>query len=374
MQKNNKGRLFEMMNKVAGMPLNEIDWEGDFNDVSKECLNVEELKTYLNNIIANHNLPDNKRKKSTLLVHNKAIPYDDKGDIDVQQFIDNITKMPPQIIAQNAKMEKSGNENMLVYNMGIPALRGLVYDADEKTFYVVNTCPGAGSCVKVCYARRGRYVIQSNIFIKQTRVLNLLLNYPDKFKKILKRELEVVAIKNSNKKIMFRWNDAGDFFTKKYFEIAVEITKELKAEGYDFESYAHTKMGEVYNLNDPNITLNFSVDANKGELEKVDLNSAKTSEIVPKSLFSDLFVTKGAHFDVDGNNKLIPADENSINVLKQRIADKYGVDINTLLTYDEMMKMPKQSERKFNVIVMPKGEGDNSAQRSDIKRTFLLYH
>jgi hypothetical protein len=136
-------RLFEMMNRVAGMPLNEIDWEGDFNDVSKECMNVEELKSYLNNVITNHQLPDTKRTKASLLVHNKAIPFDEKGDVDVDTFIANITKMPPQIYSQNTKMEKSGSENAATFNVGIPALRGLVYDIEHKQFYIVNTCPSA---------------------------------------------------------------------------------------------------------------------------------------------------------------------------------------------------------------------------------------
>jgi hypothetical protein len=367
-------RLFEMMNRVGGMPLTEVDWEGEFSDVSKECLNVEELKSYLNNVISNYNLPDTKRIKASLLIHNKAIPFDEKGDIDVDTFIKSITQMPIQIYSQNTKMEKSGSENSATYNIGIPALRGLVYDIENKEFYVVNTCPGAGACARVCYARRGRYVIQPNIFLKQTRILNLLLNYPDKFKNLLKHEIEVLAIRNDNKKVIFRWNDAGDFFTKKYFEIAVNITKELKGEGYDFESYAHTKMGEVYNLNDPNITLSFSTDASEKERNKVNISKAKTSEIVPSALFGDLFVRDRAHFAVDEKGKLVPKSKDSINTLKQRISDKYGVDINTLLTYDELLKTPVGDEKKINVIVMPKGEGDISAQRKDVARTFLLYH
>jgi hypothetical protein len=367
-------RLFEMMNRVSGMPLTEVDWEGEFSDVSKECLNTEELKTYLNNVIANNNLPDTKRTKASLLVHNKAIPFDEKGDIDVDAFIKNITQLPIQIYSQNAKMEKSETENSATFNVGIPALRGLVYDIEHKEFYIVNTCPGAGACAKVCYARRGRYVIQPNIFVKQTRILNLLLNYPDKFENLLKHEIEVLIIRNDNKKVIFRWNDAGDFFTKKYFEIAVNITKELKTEGYDFESYAHTKMGEIYNLNDPNITLSFSTDASEKERSKVNISKAKTSEIVPSALFGDLFVRDKAHFAVDDKGKLIPKSKDSINTLKQRISDKYGVNINTLLTYDEMLKRPEGTERNINVIVMPKGEGDISAQRKDVARTFLLYH
>ena len=46
MAKYTKQRLLEMMNRVGGMPLTEIDWEGEFSDVSKECISVEELKNY----------------------------------------------------------------------------------------------------------------------------------------------------------------------------------------------------------------------------------------------------------------------------------------------------------------------------------------
>lgn len=367
-------RLFEMMNRVGGMPLTEVDWEGEFSDVSKECISIEELKNYFNKILSDYKLPYTEKTKPPLLIHNKAIPFDEKGEIDVEKFIKDITEMPQQIYSQNAKMEKSETNESTTYNVGIPALRGLVYDIENKEFYIVNTCPGAGACTRVCYARRGRYVIQSSIFLKQTRILNLLLNYPDKFEKLLKHEIEVLAIRNDNKKVIFRWNDAGDFFTKKYFEIAVRITKELNAEGYNFESYAHTKIGGIYNLKDPNITLSFSTDAAEKEKSKVNLSTAKTSEIVPSTLFGDLFVRDKAHFAVDDKGKLIPKNNDSIDVLKQRISDKYNVDINTLLTYSEMLKMPVGNEKRLNVIVMPKGEGDVSAQRKDVARTFLLYH
>jgi hypothetical protein len=367
-------RLVEMMHKVGGMPINEIDWEGEFSDVSKECINDEALKDYLNNVIANQKLPSDKRTKTALLVHNKAIPFDEKGGIDVEAFIQNITKIPDQIYSQNAKMEKSDVDNSITFNIGIPALRGIVYDIDNKNFYVVNTCPGAGTCAKVCYARRGNYVLLPNVFGKQTRILNLLLNDPNLFEDILKLEIEKLIRKNKGKKVFFRWNDAGDFFSKRYFKIAADITKELQDKGYDFESYAHTKIGDVYNLKDPNVTLNFSVDAADKERKKVDLSQAKTSEIVPTELFKDLFTKDRAHLKVDDKGKLIPVSPDSLNILKQRISDKFNVDPSTLIMYDDMIKMPVDDEQKWNVIVLPKGQGDVAAQRKDVKRTFLLYH
>lgn len=375
MIKDNKQRLFEMMNKVGGMPiLTEIDWENEFSDVSKECIDIEALKNYFNNVLKNQELPSEKRTKSSLMIHNKSIPFDINGEIDVNMFIKNITEYPQQIISQNEKMGKSDGKNSVTFNIGLPALRGLVYDIQNKKFYIINTCPGAGACAKVCYARRGRYVLLPLISQKQTRILNLLLNNPDDFKKLLLHEIEIIATKNKGKQLFFRWNDAGDFFTKKYFQIAVEITKELKQRGINFESYAHTKMGDIYNLNDPNVILNFSVDAAEKEMKKVDLSTAKTSEIVSSALFKDLFVRDKAHFAVNDEGKLIPKSENSISTLKQRIADKFNVDVSTLIMYDDLINIPESNTKKYNVIVLPKGQGDIAAQRRDVQRTFLLYH
>jgi len=87
-----------------------------------------------------------------------------------------------------------------------------------------------------------------------------------------------------------------------------------------------------------------------------------------------LFVRDKAHFKIDEKGKLIPVNNDSLNILKQRISDKFNVDINTLITYDEMVETPISNDKKWNVVVLPKGDGDIAAQRKDIQRTFLLYH
>jgi hypothetical protein len=91
-------------------------------------------------------------------------------------------------------------------------------------------------------------------------------------------------------------------------------------------------------------------------------------------LFGDLFVRDKAHFAVDEKGKMIPKNEMSIKTLKERISNKFNVDINTLITYDELLKIPEGNEKTLNVIVLPKGQGDIAAQRKDVQRTFLLYH
>ena len=361
--------------------LNEIDWDNEFSDVYKKCINTAELKNHLNHVIDNSEKKPSDRESLGLnkpYIHTKSIPFDEEGEIDVNAFIKKITTMPNDILSINSKMEKSKTDNTLSVNIGIPALRGLVYDIDNKEFYFVNTCPGAGECALICYARKGSYVMFPDVFVKRTRILNLWLNFPERFEKLLKHELEIIALKNPDKEIQFRWNDAGDFFTKKYYQIAKKLTKELKSDGYNIKSYAYTKMGDIVNMGDDDIMINFSTDANRKETNKVkDIENKKKEVTIPKELFSDLFVKtldKNPKFSVGEDGKMIYKDKDSVNTLKKRIADKYNVNMDTILTYDELLAKPVGLPLQYNVMVAPKGEGDIGAQRRDVKYSFLMFH
>jgi len=361
--------------------LTEIDWSEKYNDVSKQPMDLEKAKEYLAKVVGNCKLKPTDRKATALdkpYIHAKKIQQTEDGEIDIESFIADITKMPAAILSVNTKMEKSSDENSLSVNIGIPALRGLVYDIAEKMFYVVNTCPGAGSCALICYARRGSYVMFPDVFVKQTRVLNLLLNYPERFEKLLLRELESFALKNPEKEVQMRWNDAGDFFSTEYYAIATRITKSLKAEGYNVKSYGYTKMGDIVNLSDPDVTINFSDEANKRETGKVkDLQNSKKSVIVAKNVFDDLFVKNAKNRKYETNEKgrvIFKNGQNGANELKNRLGKLYNVDPSTILTYDEMLNMPEGEPLSYNVIVNPKGDGDKGAQRNDIKTSFLLFH
>lgn len=385
-------KLFESVNgiQVTGnlketdelsSQLNEIDWSGDFADVKKTCIPPEQLKKHLNDVLHNRRAKPADRKKLAIgmpHVHGGAIPTDDLGEIDIEEFINRITAIPKQIVSVNGKMQKSETENNVVVNMGIPALKGLVYDMDEKQFYYVNTCPGAGNCVLVCYAMKGSYVMFKDVFLKQTRILNLLLNNPELFKETLENELETICQKNKGLEVIFRWNDAGDFFTNKYFEIALQITKDLQDKGYNFKSYGYSKISDVMNspLRPNDFTINFSDAANKRETSKVDTSTVKKSVIVNRVHFSDLILkdASGRHYAKDEKGKLHFKDENGLNELKQRLAKLYMVDPSSIITYDQMMRIPEGNKPKWNVIVMPSGDGDVSAQRKDVRITFLLEH
>ena len=378
--------LFEMESNIfthlinEQLQLDEIDWSGDFADVQKKCIEPKQLGDYLNDVLSNRAAKPADRKEFGLdmpYVHGGALKTDELGEIDVPDFINKITQLPRSIVSGNMKMQKSTTDNLLSVNVGIPSLRGLVYDIDEKKFYFVNTCPGAGGCATVCYAKKGSYVMFAAVFVNQTRILNLLLNHPEKFYQILKHELEIVCIKNQGTEIAFRWNDAGDFFAKKYFDIAIQITKELNTAGYKFKSYAYTKMADVVNADKPdNFIVNFSDDANKRQTKQVDVANTKKSVIVPKAVFSDLLAKDGTgrNYLKDANGRVQFKSAGGLDILKDRLAQTYGVDKNSIITYQEMLAIPENSGKTYNVIVMPSGDGDISAQRSDVQITFLLIH
>ena len=359
------------LTKLSKMNLTEIDWDGDFSDVKKQCINPEELKNHLNSILRG----TAKDSTSAPKIHSKAISVDDEGNIDVDKFIADITARPGNILSVNSKMEISADDNTVTVNIGIPALRGLVYDEDGKTFYFVNTCPGAGSCAVICYARKGSYIQYPGVFLKQTKVLNYLLNDPQGFKDQLKSEISKEFKKYKGKTIVFRWNDAGDFFTKKYYAIAEEITAELNQEGVNLKSYAYTKMGDIFNLSG-SVIKNWSDDANKRETGKVNTGEAKRSVIVPKDMFQDLLKQRsdGRGFERDSKGRPEFKNEAALDTLKDRLSNTFNVPKESILTYDEMLVTPVSKElRKYNVIVRPK-DGDVSAQRPDVGTTFLLFH
>ena len=56
-----------------------------------------------------------------------------------------------ELLTQNSKLKKTSKEfGKRVFNFGIPAF------ADPETGK--RTCPFAGSCAKICYARKGAYI------------------------------------------------------------------------------------------------------------------------------------------------------------------------------------------------------------------------
>ena len=287
---------------------------------------------------------------------------------DLDALRDMITKRPAKILKQNEKMQHSDGTASVFYNIGLPALKGLAYDEENQNFVVIDTCPGAGQCQVFCFAMKGGYVQWKGVSLSQSRLLNFLYNDPDGFMYKLGEEI-ASAYKRYNKKgkqtkLAIRWHDAGDFFSTEYLDKAYELARRFPT--VDF--YAYTKIAAVAKSEKPeNFIINFSMGAKPSQEREIDFTREKNSRVVSEVLFKDLV-------ERTKDGKLVYKDEQSLQTLKNRIAAKYSVDPDSIITYDQMMKIPKSEERgKWNVIVK-QGDGDDSANRNDVLNTFLLMH
>jgi hypothetical protein len=362
-------KLLQIFNQVINevKTLTEVDWEGEFKDVQKQCISHEELAEYLNDVRKNASIPDYADRKQfnpkQPFIHSKSKLFKTPigKDININSFIKEITKRPKSFISQNAKMEKTGDANTFVYNNGIPSFRGLIYDIANQNFKVINTCPGAGACVNICYALKGNYVRFSNAYDSFTRRLNYLLNFPKEFEEGLYDEIkqkciEHKAFKGYKFKVAIRWNDSGDFFTKKYVQIAHSVINRLLKEGYNVEDFLHTKVADVAADTEFTTIPSFSLGGSKKELNKISKNQKLSDLITPDEY---------GRFDLDRLD--------DITKLKQAIANKLGVSSKMVLTYDELMRTPVSKSPKWYTITTT-DDGDDATRRSDVKINFQVKH
>ena len=318
-----------------------------------------------------------------VIYHKKQIQsvINQEGGLDVDKFKTLITTPPKLIFDKNPKMEKSDKgKSQFTVNTGLPAISGIVYDESDGQFKHINTCPGAGSCQLVCYARKGFYGMNDGKILKLIRRLNLLWNNPEEYYHMIMDELEPIAVKLKRQgrrsgeveQLVIRWNDAGDFFSETYFNIAKKVTEDLLSEGYDVKSYAYTKQAKFVNLASDDFIMNFSKGSAPKELKQVDLEKVKYSDIVPKELFKQIFKWKGPHA-VKDENGLPTFEDGGKEKLKQIISKEYGVALNRL-KYQFELPNEEGEKFKYDVIVLPTGDSDIGAQRNDVQKTFLLVH
>ena len=309
-------------------------------------------------------------------VHRSNIPIKDESDrkFDLDKLKAKITKRPTEILKQNEKITHSGGGSTVYYNIGLPALKGLVVKEKTGEFMVVDTCPGAGTCKVYCYAKKGGYVQWKSSSMSQTRMLNFLLNDEQGFKSKLESELSAAKSKFGKKgkgtNIVVRWHDAGDFFSQDYVDLAYSVAKDFP----DVDFYAYTKMASVALGNKPNnFKMNFSSGATPDQEKQINFKITKHSNVVQKPMFTDLILkdADGKLVKVDG--KMQFKSPEAMETLKQKLAAKYGVNKDSVITYDEMMKIPVGDKPKWNVIVKP-GDGDDAANRADVIGVWLLIH
>ena len=324
-----------------------------------------------------------KRDKFSPIIHGsniKAITKDDDNtEWDLDDLAQQITTRPRAILGTNAKMEKSKTEGEIIYDLTLPALSGIVVDEDTGDFVEITTCPGAGACQLFCYARKGGYVMFPASSMSAAQALNFLVNDPEGYSARVNQEIKAVKAKSDKAgiQLVVRWHDAGDFFSKEYLDLAYGVAQANP----DVQFYAYTKMGDVATGSAPaNFTMNFSSGSKRGEEKKVEFYkqqnpgaTVKQGVTVPKDMFFDLIARKGNSLIKDAKGRTQFASSDALDTFKQRIAQKYQVSPDSIITYDQMLATPVGSAPKWNVIVQP-GAGDRAANRKDVIDSYLMFH
>ena len=365
-----------MMNKFNAVPLDqfvkqELD-EADMLGATTKVLPPDELQAYLQRTAAGEK--DKLDKYKMPYVHRGNIQIKDENDrtFDLDKLRAAISARPEKILKQNEKITHSGGESTIYFNIGLPALKGLAVNEATGDFVVVDTCPGAGACKVYCYAKKGGYVQWKASSMSQTRQLNFLLNDPQGYKNKLESELRAAVKKFDKKgtKVAIRWHDAGDFFSTEYLDLAYSVAKDFP--NVDF--YAYTKMASVASGNKPsNFKMNFSMGATPDQEKQIDFQKTKHSTVVPKQMFDDLVMKDDKGKAIRNDKGQIQFSDENLDILKKKLADKYKVFKDSIITYDEMKAIPVSTAPQWNVIVKP-GDGDESANRADVIGTWLLIH
>jgi len=383
MTKYTRQRLFEMMNRVTGMPLMEstdlppgitnkdiitLDQFADGADVNEDTTDVKMQPADLRGMLDVKKTGVRDREQP--YIHNKTVEIIDKNgkEIDQNWLRDQITQRPATLLGTNEKVGKTG-----ILKISLPAYKGLFYDESDNTFKVVDTCPNAGTCKQYCYQQKGRSVMFDVAVISKSRILNFLLNHWKEFEYKMIDEIETARITNEKKGIdtIVRWHDSGDFLSDKYLELAMAIA----AKTPKVLHYAYTKMvGFAKRATvPPNFVFRYSVDPESPETQLINKLKDKHAEVVPKQLFKGLLYSE----KVQGKKgvKLIwhYNSPEAINELKAKIATFFEIDINTIITSDELVKMPEEGVNKWNVIVTP-SDADTAAHRKDVLGVYLLIH
>lgn len=371
--------------------LNEVDWD-KFSDMLPEdsCLSNEEVVAFLNRTkerMSNKIPLTNPKHIKDVIITGDIVNFvmDEDGNINVDAFAKMITQTPKQIIDRNPKAEKSDiGRPQLTVNTGIPALFAIIFDKKTNKFHTISTCPSAGTCLKGCFARKAHYLMNTGKVMKLTQRVNLLMNDPELYEELAYAELLKYAVqaKSEDKKFLIRWNDAGDFYTETYLNIAKNITKRFLDARFDTMSYAYTKRGKyVMELNDDDtFVINFSTDAKSTDVKQIQdygLEKVKFSHRIPKEVFAGIFAPpEKGQLSKFKNGKAGEKELKDI-VYNYLMKDKrYDFSFVTRDSLRYTWELPSNQSGKFryNIIVLPNNDSDIGAQRTDVQGSFLCEH
>ncbi|MFB6398166.1 GP88 family protein [Polymorphospora lycopeni] len=131
------------------------------------------------------------------------------------------TQRPRRLLTQNREMRRIG-----AWNWSIPAWAGRLPDGRPY-----NTCPSAGICREICYARHGTYTWPT-VRAKHHANLMFVLDDPPGWEAAMVAELERRRFQDA----WIRIHDSGDFFSDDYTKAWMRICRARP--GINFYAYS----------------------------------------------------------------------------------------------------------------------------------------
>jgi hypothetical protein len=182
----------------------------------------------------------------------------------------------------NTKLQKTAKEfNVRIFNFSIPA------GNDKKSGKI--TCPFAGSCLKLCYAKRGMYRFGN---VERALTKRYEASKEDNFVQTITDELAKVK---KDKQTYVRIHDSGDFYSPSYFAKWLEIARLNPSVRF----YAYTKSHSfIRGIDLPeNFDLIFSLGSKNDEL--IDQETERHSKIFYSSEeMQDQGYTDSSYLDI----------------------------------------------------------------------------
>ena len=150
------------------------------------------------------------------------------------------------------------------------------------------TCPKAGACATLCYARQGRYMMPN---VAATREFNLRIVRGDLQQFVVWATEDLQRIKNK----IVRVHDSGDFFSQAYMDAWFEIAGRFPEKKF----YAYTKSLHLDRSRQPE---NFQIVQSVGGLMDADIDPTQSHS----RIFETHYQRRKAGY-VDGNINDKPA-------------------------------------------------------------------
>lgn len=164
----------------------------------------------------------------------------------------------------NRELAKDG-----VFTWTIPALNARLSNGRNHV-----TCPNAGICASLCYARAGSYNF-SNVKKAHVSKLEMLLNDLSGWEEQITAELKAKRYRGGK---WVRIHDSGDFFSVPYFEAWARIAKSAP----DVRFYAYTKevaMVKNHGALPENFIIIFSMGGKQDQL--IDVEADRHADVFP---------------------------------------------------------------------------------------------